>query len=320
VKESLISSVPLFAALSDQERVLLTSRMSRRHHSKGDMLFVQGEASDALYLIESGWVRLRAEGFDTLASMGPGGLVGEMDMLSGSPRSTSAQATADTECWVLLCSDLEEVVAEHPGLGVRMSCSLGCRVAALGSYLVQRLRDIPGLQELDEEILSAVAQRLEPQEVRRGTFIFEADEPGEALYVLENGEVRLLAETVAPDVNYIELSEGAVFGEMPLLSGKMHAQAARAASDVLLWALSKDDFDELCADYPIIRHALSRELRAQLGPEDRELAVQRLRVMPLFADLAEETLQAIARRLLLRHVPAGEPAWDPVVSSVRWPC
>lgn len=306
MKDSLIGSVPLFAPLSEEERQLLAERMHLEHHSRGELLFVQGEASGALYLIKSGWVRLMAEGFQDLASLGPGSLVGETDLFLGRPRSTTAEAAMETDTWVLAGSDLEQVIAGHPQLGIKLSRAFGHKIAQLTTYLEHRLRAVPGFRELGEEELAALARRLRAQEAPRGSLIFQVGSPAEALYLLESGQVRLVTGAEPSEVDYVELAEGAVFGEMALLTGKPQGQTARAATDVLLWALPKADFDELCSSYPAIRRALSRELRAHLNAEDRLLAVQWLRATPLFGELPEEALNAMARRLLLQHVPAGE--------------
>ncbi|MDH7484906.1 MAG: cyclic nucleotide-binding domain-containing protein [Anaerolineae bacterium] len=306
MKDSLIGSVPLFAPLSEEERQLLAERMRLEHHSRGELLFVQGEASGALYLITSGWVRLTAEGFQDLATLGPGSLVGETDLFLGRPRSTTAEATTETDTWVLAGSDLEQVIAGHPQLGIKLSRAFGHKIAQLTTYLARRLLAVPGFRELGEEELTALARRLRAQEAPRGSLIFQAGSPAEALYLLESGQVRLVTGAEPSEVDYVELAEGAVFGEMALLTGKPQGQTARAATDVQLWALPKADFDELCSSYPAIRRALSRELRAHLNAEDRLLAVQWLRATPLFGELPEEALSAMARRLLLQHVPAGE--------------
>lgn len=306
MKESLIGSVPLFAPLSEEERQLLAERMHLEHHSRGELLFVQGEANGALYFIKSGWVRLTAEGFNDLASLGPGSLLGETDLFLGRPRSTTAEAATETDTWVLAGSDLEQVIAEHPHLGIKLSRAFGHKIAQLTAYLAQRLRAVPGFQELEAEKLAALARRLRSQEAPRSSLIFQIGDAADALYILESGQVRLLTEAEPSEVDYVELVEGAVFGEMALLTSKPQGQTARAATDVLLWALPKADFDELCSTYPVIRRALSRELRARLNSEDRLLAVQRLRATPLFGELPEEELNAIARRLLLQHAPAGE--------------
>ena len=306
----MVGSVPLFAALTEEEQQHLAERMRLQRHARGHLLFTQGEASGALFLVKSGWVRLSAEGFEALANMGPGSLVGEADMLAGRPRTTNAEATVDSETWMLAHSDLEELVGDYPGVGIKISRALGGKVVQLAGYLSQRLRAVPGFQELGDDILKALASRLQPREMDRDGLIFQSGDPGEALYLLESGRVRVLTELEAAEVDYVELTEGAALGEMPLLTGKPHVQAASAAGEVLLWVLPKEDFDELCGAYPAIRRALSRELRANLCPEDRATAVQRLQATPLFSDLPEEALSAIARRLLLQHAPAGEPIFE----------
>lgn len=71
-----------------------------RRLQKGDLLFKEGDSSNAMYLIRSGMVRIfKKKGdsqieIDTLRS---GQIVGEMAFLDGNPRSASAEALMDTE-------------------------------------------------------------------------------------------------------------------------------------------------------------------------------------------------------------------------------
>lgn len=67
---------------------------------KGDLLFREGDSSNAMYLIRAGMVRIfKKKGdsqieIDTLRS---GQIVGEMAFLDGNPRSASGEALMDTE-------------------------------------------------------------------------------------------------------------------------------------------------------------------------------------------------------------------------------
>ncbi len=71
-----------------------------RRLQKGDLLFKEGDSSNAMYLIRSGMVRIfKKKGdqqieIDTLRS---GQIVGEMAFLDGNPRSASAEALMETE-------------------------------------------------------------------------------------------------------------------------------------------------------------------------------------------------------------------------------
>jgi len=71
-----------------------------RRLQKGDLLFKEGDSSNAMYLIRSGMVRIfKKKGdqqieIDTLRS---GQIVGEMAFLDGNPRSAGAEALMETE-------------------------------------------------------------------------------------------------------------------------------------------------------------------------------------------------------------------------------
>jgi len=290
----------------DQERI--SHQLHLEHRRAGDWLFRSGEDSTALYLIKSGWVRLVDHDGGALASQGAGSLVGETDLFLDKPRSTGAVTAADAELWVLTREDLASLIAENPQIGLRLAVAFGARLALFDEYLVQhRLNAIPFLSGMDGETLAAIARRLVPVEKKQGQIIVEEGQSAEALFIVESGEVRLPSSEQGGD--FSELGPGETFGEMALLTGKPYTRSARAATDLILWALPAADFEALAEARPAIRLALSKTLRDPLSTQDLSQATARLAKMPLFADLSEEVLWAVAERLLLRHVPAGEPVF-----------
>jgi CRP/FNR family cyclic AMP-dependent transcriptional regulator len=66
---------------------------------KGEVLFREGDPSEAMYVIQTGKVAiLKSKGTSEilLAELGPGDMLGEMAFFDGKPRSASARAAADT--------------------------------------------------------------------------------------------------------------------------------------------------------------------------------------------------------------------------------
>ena len=66
---------------------------------KGELLFREGDASDAMFVIKSGKIAItKAKGNSeiTLAELGPGDMLGEMAFFDNRPRSAGAKAIADT--------------------------------------------------------------------------------------------------------------------------------------------------------------------------------------------------------------------------------
>ena len=82
-------------------------------------------------------------------------------------------------------------------------------------------------QPLDDEQLNQVAQRLKPRRYRAGTIIFHQGDPGESLYLLIDGRVRI--SLVHPD--------GREMAQAQRLSRTVHAvrmEAKRARAAIAM--------------------------------------------------------------------------------------
>jgi len=305
VKLRLIGDAPFFSALSQEEQERVSELMHLEHHRNGEKLFRKGDDSPTLYLVKAGWVRLTTNGGTALANQGPGSLVGETDLFLDQPRSFGATAATDLELWALSREDLVRLIADNPQTGIRLSLAFGQRLALFDHYLVeQRLKPLSFFSGIDSEALMAVAGRLLPVEREQGAFVVESGQPPEALFIVEAGQLHLHSTEEGGD--FSEIGPGESFGEMAVLTGKPHARSVQAADDAVLWILPAAEFEALTDEFPQIRLALSKSIRERLLPQDQTRAVGRLAEMPLFEALGEDVLWAIAERLLLQHVPAGE--------------
>ena len=85
----------------------------------GDIVFRQGDAGDAFYIIFEGKVAIRVKkGFfrsaETVAAMGPGDFFGEMSLLNDKPRTATAVCVEATKLFVLLRVDFDEALRQNP--------------------------------------------------------------------------------------------------------------------------------------------------------------------------------------------------------------
>src|SRR5436305_14155073 len=90
-----IRSVPLFASLDDETVTALRALLDVEQTPSGGPVFRAGDAGDAMYLIESGRVRIHivdADGDDvTLVELARGDFFGEMAIIDGKPRSARSE-------------------------------------------------------------------------------------------------------------------------------------------------------------------------------------------------------------------------------------
>ena len=90
-----LRSVPLFASLDDEAATELRNLLSDKIVPRNTRLFQQGDNGDAMYLIESGRVRISIHDDDkqelTLAELAQGDFFGEMSIIDGRQRSADAR-------------------------------------------------------------------------------------------------------------------------------------------------------------------------------------------------------------------------------------
>lgn len=117
---------PLLSALSVGTKSEMAAMFEWRELRSGEVLFREGEAGDALYLIVSGRIELCCAAGDEearadspgseqiLAQLGKGDTLGEMALLTNQPRSATAVAIRDTQLASLSRESFDRIVGAHP--------------------------------------------------------------------------------------------------------------------------------------------------------------------------------------------------------------
>jgi NTE family protein len=124
-----LARIDLFAWLDDETRSKLGACLTRVRIERGETLFREGELGTALYLIESGEVRvLNRQATHEICRLGPGQHVGEMSVIDPAPRSATVVARRDTTLWKLAAADFESFAAAHSRLLEGIAISLARRL------------------------------------------------------------------------------------------------------------------------------------------------------------------------------------------------
>ena len=84
----------------------------------------------------------------------------------------------------------------------------------------------------------------------KGDMIFAEGEPGDEVFVVQSGSVKIVKIIEGKEVLLGMLKEGDIFGEMALLDGKPRTASAIAGEDSALMAANKTNFDFLITNQP----------------------------------------------------------------------
>ncbi len=97
-------------------------------------------------------------------------------------------------------------------------------------------------EQLTEEDRTQLAKVVDRRELKAGTTLFQAGEPGESLFVVSAGEVELyIKDTAGQKIVLTVARDGEIFGELALLDRGARTATALALVDTVLLELDRDD-------------------------------------------------------------------------------
>ena len=127
-----LRQVPLFQSLDDEAATKLCSLMETRNYNADTVLFRAGDTGDAMYLIQSGKIRISVRTADsrelTLTDLETGDFFGEMALLDGQPRSADAATVADSRLAILSREPFLSFLASNPKFSLAMLTAMGNRL------------------------------------------------------------------------------------------------------------------------------------------------------------------------------------------------
>ncbi len=136
--KALLAHVSLFSQLADETLTGLAAQLRRRTFRKNTMIFHKDQAGDALYVVESGRVRIflpTPAGEElTVDIAGPGDVFGELALLDGRPRSASAQAQEDAVTLTISREEFLKYLGRTPQLGAALVELLSSRLRHVTEY------------------------------------------------------------------------------------------------------------------------------------------------------------------------------------------
>lgn len=135
----------------------------------------------------------------------------------------------------------------------------------VGRPVLDALAAIPFFAGLDRDALERLTGSMRSRRFRRGEVIFHLGDPGDALFVIMSGDVKIsLPSETGEEAILATLGSGAVFGELALLDGAPRSASATALTATETVVLPRERFRELIATEAGVRDALLASIAGEL--------------------------------------------------------
>lgn len=293
-RESLISlsselrKLAVLQHIRDEQIFKLSKLVHLKETPADTFLFRENDRSMDFYVVREGEIEVSKEtpfGPQILARITTGQILGEMNFIDRTHRSTDARTTAQSSCYAFSFSALDQLIEEDKELAVGLYWAFWRSLAEkvrdaneqLKSFFQEDAERAPGRKRVEtkretaevrvrsedkvdlfrERGLSAAEMKLlatfsAEERFRSGSVIFREGERGDKLYIILDGRIRI--SKFIPGVGeeaLAVLDRGDFFGEMALIDDMPRSADAKAHdTDATVLSIDRATLNEILSMDP----------------------------------------------------------------------
>ncbi len=280
VQIRMLHKLPLLKELNEPQLHDLAEHSKLCQYAPKEIIFKEGDADDGCYIIICGMVNITTTASNgttiPVATLGQGEFFGAIATLTGHPRIANVACATP----VTLLRTTKELLLKLISLSpyIKKIVDQRYRERALRIHL----KKINIFSRLKPELIEELAAKVHFKSYAKDNIIFRQGEPGDSLYLLRDGFVKLTQKGEDGKERVLAyLKEGNYFGQKALLEDTNRSSTVSAITHVDVVQIMKDDFQKLIQSDP----SLEKELRETIQKrEDRNVQL-------LKDDRMEETLK-----------------------------
>ncbi len=248
-----------FSILDDELIHQLVGNCQMETFTLGQTVVTEGDQADSAYVVYSGRLRVFRKGETgrpvTLNTLTAGDFFGEAALLNEGSRTASVRASEDVVLFRLDRAEFQSLLDNNPE--IRSYFEIYMRERSVVNFL-QLATFLGSLKP--REVLDLLAQ-LHPRDFAADEKIIQQGDPGDEMYIIRSGEVKVVIESNGSEKLIRNLGEGDYFGERALILSEPRSASVIATEDSKCFTLSRADFDRLLESSPNIREQLSERLQ-----------------------------------------------------------
>jgi subfamily B ATP-binding cassette protein HlyB/CyaB len=282
-----LASVDLLSALTRGDLERLSQSVQSRLLAFGDTVCTAGEVAEGLFIVKSGSIRVFATDGDKERSLGVrkvGEVVGEMVMLREYRHEWSARASGKTELLFIPRTVIAPIIAAN----ATARAFIAGRVAvSTAGGMINQLFDLK--TQVNKSELEDLTRNVGVKRVGAGKEILKQDSRDDRrLYVIRQGEVRLVRHEEGKEYLLATLGKGETFGEKALLMRQEQPAAVIASAETILFVIPEKTVHLILERNPKVREALEERIRVIDRELQRQKQIEERRKPTSVVDLSSE--------------------------------
>ncbi|MHA7680847.1 ABC transporter transmembrane domain-containing protein [Cupriavidus sp. PET2-C1] len=295
-----LAGVEILSPFSREEMERLAEHAQALSYGFGETICNAGEAADGLFIIKSGSVRIFNEDHGKEVSLGvrkAREVFADIAMLREYRHESSVRSSAKTELLFIPRSVTEPMIAQNPEAMAFVASYVA--ISSAGGF-VARLFDLRG--KLDKSELEEAVRSVGVKRVSAGKEILKQDaREDRRLYVVRQGEVRIVRTEEGVEYPLATLRQGDIFGERACVMRQEQIASAIAGTDARLLVIPEKTVQLILERNPKLREVLEERIRFIDRELHRQKKMAERRKHPVMLDLRSkpEFGERVIRRFAL---------------------
>jgi len=279
-----LASVDLLSTLTRVAIESLAQSVESRLLAFGDSVCTAGEPATGLFIVKSGSIRVFASDGEKETSLGirkTGEVLGEMTILREYKHEWSARSSGKTELLYIPREVIAPIVSSNPT--ARAFIADRVAISSAGG-MISHLFDLKS--KVDKSELEALTRSVGVKRVGAGKVILkQGAKEDRRLYVVRDGEVRVIRNEEGTEYQLATLRKGETFGEKACLMRQEQNASILAGTDTTVLVIPEKAVHIILERNPKVREALQERIRIHNRELQRQMKVAELRRPKLVVDL-----------------------------------
>ena len=243
--ERKLPELPLFSALSKTELSSLLTSITITDLVTDQRLITHGDDGGEAYVVARGLLRVSREGAP-FAALGPGAVLGEMALVTNTPRAATVDAHEPTTLLMLSRDNLEAIADSCPELVTQLGTFCRGRMVAnvLGSPIFEGLGGEDRLMLLDA---------MEERQFADDHELLGVGHEADRLYLIASGVADVIGvDGDGDELRLATLGPGDVVGEISMVLRRSTNASVMTRSDMVAYELSRETFHKVIRQWPSV--------------------------------------------------------------------